>query len=541
MRALGTIVLMLLLAGSAAAQSPAECGPTDEIDHLRLLRQASLDIRDRIPSFEEVEALRQARDRDAALEAAIGSMLESEEYYRQVRRTFQVQLWSSLDGVDLIIAGQNRLTFRGAGANRLWFQNNARRRYRGDNQYHCLNQPQTQFDPQGHPIPIQQVSDPDCRDVGHGVGTCVQEGYVLVRPFWDPSIEIKVCAFDAQDVAMGFSGSCDTYTGSDRGCGCGPNLRRCMREPDTDLIREAIEEEPARIFEHVVRNRLPLLDAFTTRTSFLNGPATHYYRYMSGSPAITTPGPIVYEHEMGELPELDYADRDQWRQVERSEAHSGVLTTMGYLMRFASNRARANRFYTAFYCDPFVPSEDGLPAEEADPHPDLRQRTGCQDCHDVLEPAAAHWGRWRTGGNFGYFDPGRLSFEFPRPDCQCGPGTGRANCSPFCRTYFVTATNSHEDTYALYGGRPLAAAYLLAGEETALDAGPAALVDSPQERSQVAACAVRTLAERLLGRELSTAELPWLEDHVAAFEASDMDYTALLARLISDDKYRAIR
>ena len=540
-RATFSFALALLLASPALAQSPTECGPTDGIDQLRLLRQASLDLIGRIPTFDEVEAVRGASDRAVAVESAIAAMLESEEYYAQVRRTFQVQLWSTLDGVDLIVAGQNRLTFRGAGADRLWFQNNARRRYRGDTQVHCLNQLQTRFDAAGHPIPIQTISDVDCRDVGQGAGTCVQEGYVLVRPFWDPSIEIKVCAFDAQDMPMGLTSACDTYNAVDRGCGCGPNLERCMREADTQLIRQGIEEEPGRIFEHVVRNRQPLTDAFTTRTSFLNGPATHYYRSMSGSPAITTGGPVAFEHEISNLPSLNYQDTDTWEQVERGAAHSGVLTTMGYLMRFASNRARANRFYTAFYCDPFVPSEDGLPAEESDPHPDLRQRNGCQDCHNVLEPAAAHWGRWRGGGTFGFFEPAELSFDEPRAQCECGPGTSRANCNAFCRTYFVTASNSHPDTYALYGGLPLSTAYLLAGEETALSTGPSGLVDEPHEVSQIASCATRTLAQTLLGRELNAAELPWLEEHAAAFEGGGLDYTALVSRIISDEKYRAIR
>lgn len=536
-----TAVALCLCTSMAHAQSPAECAPTDGIDHLRLLRQASLDLRDRIPSFDEIEALRVASDRDAALEAAIDQMLDSEEYFAQVRRTFQVQLWSSLDGVDLIIAAQNRLTFQGNGENRIWFQNNARRRYRGDVQYRCLNQRQTQFTPEGFPIPIEQISDTDCRDVGYGEDVCVREGWVEVQPFWDPTTTIKVCAFDAQDMAMGMTSACDDYTTTDRGCGCGPNLRRCMRETDTDLIREAIEEEPARIFEHVVRNHRPLLEAFTTRTSFLNGPAAHYYRYMSGAPAITTGGPVVFEHELGVVPPLTYQDEETWVQVERDEAHSGVLTTMGYLMRFASNRARANRFYTAFYCDPFVPSEDGLPAEEADPHPDLRQRNGCQDCHNVLEPAAAHWGRWRGGGTYGYFDPLALSFSEPRVQCECGPGTSRRNCNQFCRTYFVTASNSHEDTYALYGGLPLATAYLLAGEETALDQGPAGLVDEPSEQARVASCAARTLAETMLGRPLNAAELPWLEGLAGEFTASGYDYTSLVGRIVADDKYRAIR
>ncbi|MEM9067422.1 MAG: hypothetical protein AAGE52_02920 [Myxococcota bacterium] len=533
-------LVLALVAVPAMAQSPEECAPTDSVDHLRLLRQASLDIRNRVPSYDEIEEVRAATDREAVVTSMIGGMFEEEEYFDQVRRTFQVQLWSSLDAVDLLIAGANRLRYD--RPNDLWWQNNSTRRYRGDAGRGCLNQPQTEFDADGRPVPIQQIREADCQDVGFGDGVCVQEGYVMVSPFWDPSTQIKVCAFDAQDAAVGIAGqACDVYNASDRGCGCGPNLNRCMREgADTDDIRAALEEEPARIFEWVVREDRSIIEAFTTRTSFVNGRSTHMYRHMDGSANVTAGGPIVFEPQMPTLPPIPYTNAE-WQQIERGPDHAGVLTTMAYLLRFASNRARANRFYTAFLCDPFVPSADGLPPEEAEPHPDLRQRNGCEDCHNVLEPAAAHWGRWRTGGTFGFFGQGEFSFLEPVGACLCGPGTDRNNCNNYCQTYHVTAANSHPDTYAEYGGLPLSAIYLEEGEDTALDDGPRALVDEESEQHQVAECTVRTLAQSLLGRELSTNELVWLETQTDSFEADGMRYTGLFERLVMDPKYRALR
>lgn len=532
-------VSLLVLSMTASAQSPEECAPTDSIDHLRLLRQASLDIRSRAPSYDEIVALRDASDREAALQSAVASMFEEEAYFDQVRRTFQIQLWSSLDAVDLLIAGQNRLAY--ISSTQMYYQNNSRRKYRGDNQYTCLDQLQTEYDAQGRPVPIQTVADGDCRDVGYGEGTCVQEGYEMVTPFWDPSVQIKVCAFDAQAFTTGIDGGdCDIYNTNDRGCGCGPNLRRCMRENETGDIRRALEEEPARIFEHIVRNDMPFTDAFTTRTSFVNGRSTHMYEYMDGYTGVTQTGPIVFDPQMPTLPDIPYTDQG-WRQIERGPAHAGVLTTMSYLLRFASNRARANRFYTAFLCDPFVPSADGLPAEEAEPDPNLRERNGCQDCHNVLEPAAAHWARWRTGGTFGYFNPEEHSFAEVLGTCECGPGTSRSNCNAYCNSYFVTASNSHADTYELYGGLPLSSIYLEENEMDALDTGPHALSDSEVEQHQLAECAVRTLAQNLFGRELSHREISWLEAQTAAFEADGLRYTGLFERMVMDPKYRAIR
>lgn len=532
-------LLVPALAAPAFAQSPQECAPTDAIDPLRLLRQASLDILHRVPTFEEVKAVVDAPDRAAAVDAAIDAMFEKEEYFDQVRRTFQVQLWSGLDAVDLLIAGQNRLSYD--RTNDLYYQGNARRRYRGDSTLHCLNQPQTEFDSSGHPVPIETITEADCRDVGLGEGVCKREGYVMVRPFWDPSTEIKVCAYDAQAMATGLSGeSCDVYNAADRGCGCGPNLRRCMRESDTGPIRRALEEEPARIFEHVVREDLPFVEAFRTRTSFVNGRTIHMYRYMDGTPSVMTTGAIVYEPQMPTLPDVPYTDA-QWRRIERGPDHAGVLTTMSYLLRFASNRARANRFYTAFLCDPFVPSADGLPAEEENPSPNLRERNGCRDCHNVLEPAAAHWGRWRTGGTFGFLDASVFSLTEPVTSCQCGEGTDRGYCNSYCQTYHVTANNSAAETYETYAGLPMVVAYLDELERQAIDVGPHGLTDEPHEEHQVARCAVRTLAQALLGRELSSHETRWLEEHTEAFEDSNMSYTTLFKALVADGKYRAMR
>ena len=50
----------------------------------------------------------------------------------------------------------------------------------------------------GRPLPISTFADPTCTG-----GTCKQEGYVLVTPYWSATA-IKVCAFDAQALATAF-------------------------------------------------------------------------------------------------------------------------------------------------------------------------------------------------------------------------------------------------------------------------------------------------------------------------------------------------
>ncbi|MCA9708116.1 MAG: hypothetical protein KDK70_19850, partial [Myxococcales bacterium] len=516
------------------AASPDYCAPTVDMDPLQLLRQTSLDLRGHVPSYEEYELVRGADDPAATAEGLIAEMLESEDYFDQVRNYHQALIWGTLDSsiIDQIYAGQRRLS-RNAQQN--WRLGNMARQYRGD-QIDCLDQLQTQFDAQDRPIPIQTYDDPVCTG-----GTCQQEGYVMVAPYWDPANPIKVCAFDAQEAANGATGACSVYHTNDAECGCGPNLQWCgpISLGLDQVVRDSLAEEPARVFEWVVRESRSYLEAFTTDTTFVNGPVSHFYRHNSGTTTLTLGGAVSYEVEIPDVPVLPFDDTDTWVETTRGGPHAGVFTTMGYLIRFASNRARANRFATAFYCEPFVPKEDGLPPEEAEPSPNLRERAGCNDCHERLEPLAAHWGRWRTGGTYGFFRPEELSFTEPRPDCICGEGIG--NCSAFCSTYFVTADNSGDEEFGLYQGLPQAASWLEGSDVDNVEAGPMALIDTDDERDRIAQCAVRNLGEHLLGRELTADDLTWLQGHAQAFADDGYDYTSLVRRLVQDERYRTIR
>lgn len=530
--------LAALAPATARAASPEHCAPTVAMDSLQLLRQVSLDVRGRVPSYEEYEWVRGAEDPAAAAEGLIDEMLESEDYFATIREYHQALLWGTLDRslVPNMFPTQRGLARLSSG---IWRLGNMRKQYRGDN-VDCLDQPQTEFDDDGRPVPIQTYASATCSG-----GTCRREGWVMVEPYWAPGTEIKVCAYDAQTAEVGENGlACSLYHTNDELCGCGPNLEWCGPDNagvENERVRDALAEEPARIFQWVVQEGRSYLEAFTTDTTFMNGPVAHYYRHNTGTTALTTGGAIAYDPAIDPavIPALAYDDLETWVPVERQGAHAGAFTTLGYLVRFASNRGRANRFYSAFYCDPFVPQQDGLPPEEASPSPNLRERTGCADCHQELEPAAAHWARWRTGGTYGWLSPEAVDFATPRPDCICGEGM--QNCSAFCSAYFVTANNSGDEEFGLYQGLPKAAAWLEEPDLQNVESGPLGLIDTDTERDQIAACAVRNLGEHLLGRELRADDLPWLQGHVDAFAAGGYDYTALVRRLVTDERYRTIR
>ncbi len=527
------------LVATALASSPAladECAPTDTVDPLRLLRQTSLDVRGTIPTFEEYERVRAADDRAAEVEVVIAEMFDSGAYRRTIREYHQSLLWATMDESILSsIPGAQAGLRRDDG---LWSTPNKARVYRGLQGTMCVDQEQTEFDAEGRPVPIETFSNPACND-----GTCQREGWLWVEPYWAPGTEVKVCAYDAQTLEVGENGqSCDLYSVNDERCGCGENLRRCgLTTSDGERpARDALAEEPLRIFEWIVTEDRSYLEAFSTSTSFVNGPSAHFYNWLSGvQDEERRNGIVSYDPAFADVPDLDFTD-ETWTQVEREGGHSGVLTTMAYLIRFASNRARANRFYTAFYCDPFVPPEGGIPAEEGEPPANLRERDGCDGCHEVLEPAAAHWGRWRTNGTFGLLRQDLVDFETPRENCaECSEDDG-PNCSQFCQAYYITADNAHPDEYAQFGGLPQAAAWLTAEERGALETGPSALLDEPLEQRRIAQCTVRNLATHLYGRELETGDLQWLDAQTEALMASGFSFNGLFQTLLADPRYRAI-
>lgn len=531
----------VLTAGTARAD---ECAPTSSVDPLRLLRQSSLDLRGEVPSFDEYERVRASDDPQTEVSLIIEEMFDGDAYRRTLREYHAGLLWSTVNEDILPRLPSPQAHISAFGSSLIWRAAGKRREYRGDN-IDCLDQeqPADAYDGTGRPTALETYDDPACRG-----GTCQREGWVWVEPYWAPETQVRVCAWDAQEFEVGETGeSCDDYTVNDNRCGCGPNLIRCGRisnslVPDADEnAREALAEEPLRIFEWVITQDRSYLEAFTTQTSFLNGPSAHYYEWLTGVNDEERGNSIVgYDSAYGDIPDIGYPEQDSWVQFEREGSHAGVLTTFAYLIRFASNRARANRFYTAFYCDPFVPPEGGIPAEAGDPPANLRERDGCDGCHEVLEPAAAHWGRWRTGGTYGLLREDLVSFETPREECvACAEGT-EETCSAFCQSYYITADNAHPDEFAEFAGMPQAAIWLSDAEKDALEVGPSALLDEPSEQRRIAQCTVRNLATHLYGRELEADDLAWLEEQTDALQSSNYSFNGLLRRLIADPRYRSI-
>ena len=515
-------VLLLLAGGSANAQVNNEeliCRADDpRMDKYGYLRSLSLDLLGRAPTVEEYAALDAVDD---VTDEMIDAMLDTEAFVDRTVRRHRAFLWNNVENVNLL---NYQTSFARTGSGLFWRRRPAIE-YRGDD-VPCNDVP-AQFGPNGE---ILYDTDPQ------GIR---REGFVMVTPYWDPSTPIKVCAFDAQTNEISPSGQdCRLSAGlRDTGCGCGENLQLC-RYGNTNYraANRAFAEDVERRIGAVIRNDEPYTALFTSRRAFANGPLVHFMKHQTGVPAGVSLRPHAIDVER--LPNLQYAaDYGNWVEYQLGEDHAGILTSPAYLLRFQTNRARANRFYEAFLCQPFSPPAGGLPAVDPDaiPNPDLQRRDGCKYCHALLEPAAAHWGRWTERG------AGFLSEEaFPamREDCQrCGEA-GQL-CSRECRLFYVTTTySSAEDPYI---GMLSSYAFLREDHQVNVEGGPKFLIASTIVDDRFPRCTARRALEGMFGRELSDEENDALGEASRAFVASSYDYKALVKSIVKSDVYRRVR
>ena len=527
MRFMGIVSLAaVLVAGAApafvAAQSPEICAPVEKLDKYRYLRQLTLDLYGRIPTVEEYERLHTLED---VSEEIVDEMIGSPEFYEKLRGYHRNLLWSNLGDDDLV--GQT-VQESGDETFRVWLNRGKRDDYRGRD-VDCLDMEHTNFDAEGRPLPmVENYLEGDCAG-GEG---CTMDGWVDIEPYWAPGTTIRVCAFDAQphtDATPRDNGdprTCDESGDDDPLCGCGPSLRYCAaRNANYDAVHDALLEEPARLFEQVISAGEPYTNAFSTSRTAMNGTLAHYYRYLAND----------NDAELKNAPELPYTA--DWQQVDRESYHSGILTTLGFLRRFASHRARVNRLYTAFLCTPFVAPSGGLPpaTDDCSLNPDLSSRCGCATCHETLEPATTHWGRWEEGDDFVYME-NIDTFSNNCANCEKG------SCSNYCKTFYITreleTTPGSVDEEL---GKLKTLAWRTEEEIAALDAGPSALVERPELQQQIATCAVRNFAEQVFGRELSDDERTgWLTEKAASFSAGGHDFLQMVKDVVTDDRYRRI-
>lgn len=523
--ALAAVVTACVAAPALAAEPAVDGLPnelllcpedTPELDRWSYLRSLSLHLRGTIPTVDEYEVLDAL---DTVPEALLDEWLASDDFVDQVVRHHRELLWPNVTNVNLVSAA---FGLRREPGSLTYWRIQPATEYRGAD-VPCLDEP-AEFTETGA-IKTTWVDGAN------------REGYVWIAPYWDPDVPIKVCAFDAATNQYGLSG---IYCGSrsapasDPSCGCGEGLRFCRYSNRHRPVLEAFGRDVELRIQAVIANNEPYSELFTSERAYVNGPIVHYLTHQAQGFANVRFDPLAIEPAT--LPALEFHQADEWHEIELPSQHAGVLTSPGYLMRFQTDRARANRFYDAFLCQPFNPPAGGISiGGETLPHPDLQERSGCKYCHALLEPAAAYWGRWAEGGT-GYINP----FDFPpvRPDCTtCA--YDNVGCSEDCNRFYLKDALSAEEGEYLGMLKP----YVFRRQEHTVnvEVGPELLVGKTVVDGRLPRCVAKRTASWLLGREPVEDEGEWIEDLAEGFVTEGMSYRSLVKSIVTSDVYRRVR
>ncbi|MBL8953056.1 MAG: hypothetical protein JNK82_19925 [Myxococcaceae bacterium] len=524
------VVVALLAAATASAQGV--CSMSRLTQDLQLYRRLSLDLRGRAPSAAEVDAL---VARGALADSDVDALLRTDDFVKVEREHLRADVYGALNVIwdtdfGLTRTDQTSAFVYEVSGDVFWIPNRGPM-YRQSAAFRTcdLGREQKEF-----------VNDVPVADPVTG-----REGWVSVAPYWAPDTTIKVCAFDAQAHLKGPMSGVDCSTQAARGardCGCGPDLRFCQgyrtEYPTPTTVAElnrSFAEQTTRFVDRILRDRRPYSDLILSDETEVNGPIAHYLRWQTQtvySADTSSRSDLGYP-----IPALEFTETDKWQPVRVTGRAAGVLTQPHFLLKFATRRARANRFYNAFLCSSFQAPPGGLPSpgEPCSKNPNLAERCGCDSCHRSLEPMSAYWGRFAERGLHELKLP-----EFPSRDPACNADAGPL--SDNCRQHYIT--QARHPAEAPYVG--MLSAYLFADVgptpfTDAIEQGPRALARSAVDSGAFARCTVTKQFTRLVGRaprEELADERALVDSLTERFRASNHDLRALVKDLVFTRQYR---
>lgn len=401
----------LLTAMPAVALAEGDvCHLHQELPVERQLRRLSIDLRGTIPGVAEYDTV---IGLSAVPDAIIDDYLASDDFRMQMRRYHESLFWTNPNpALSDVSFSLSSVSYGGAPVYFVPSQGKSRLFRGGDGTHMCQDKPQSDlgWDAQGLPITEKMGTD--------AAGDWFAEGWVEVHPYWDadPAKKVKVCAFDAQanetytltTGADAGTHSCDHLlaAGKAKSCGCGPNLNYCMLTSVVQpQVLSALREQIMRFVDEHTSGVQPYSGMLSSLRVHYNGPLAHYFRYLAQRQTYSR---TQNEHQAadGALPDLPFTSTDTWVALEREAPHAGVITLPAFLLRFQTNRSRANRYRIAFLGEYFQPpgTKDTNCEQETD---DLTKRCVCRSCHLTLEPLAAHFGQFAEAGSMSLRDYAR--------------------------------------------------------------------------------------------------------------------------------------
>jgi hypothetical protein len=286
-------------------------------------------------------------------------------------------------------------------------------------------------------------------------------------------------------------------------------------------------EEAKHFLDDVFGSDRDVRELLVGRGSVINGPLAQFYRLLAGQACCGAGEALGYAEpeplfDPRAVPaELIPEDTTKWVAVaDRGPRAAGVLTMPVFLLKYGPRRARAHVLYTTFLCKDFVAESAELPPST---EPDLARRPGCATCHATLEPMAAYFSRVAEN-DWTYLPEAQFPLSLPR----CA-GTGKKRplgCTPYYDPAFATATSS-----SLRGARD-------APDHAA--AGPHGLGEEIASSPAFAPCVVRTVAQSLLGRTLSSDDDGWRDELARQFVAGGYRMRALVRAILTSPRYRDV-
>ena len=519
-------IAVVLLSSSAPQIAQAQvCEESSLQTSLQYLRRLTIDLTGKVPSIEALEEVVASTSVD---DATIDAYLDSDAFVEQMRAYHLDLLWTNVSNQRFVPnAWELTEPSERSRSPAYWSTSQGRmNNYRGGTAF-CLDEPVT-YDDNGDIVTTPDPDDPSNR----------REGWVEVEPWWALGTTVKVCAFDAQDNLTsaqpqpnGQPGDCERLMGR-ADCGCGPNLRWChARSPNTErILAESFAEQLLRYIDIIVRDDTAYTDLLVGQGGEVNGPISHWLQYQTQTGGNIFPSHDIQNHS---VPVISGDAIDTWESYERGLRHAGVLTMPGYMVKFPTNRSRANRFYNAFLCESFEAPSGGLPdaSDSCSDEPDLTERCGCKYCHATVEPAAAHWGRWVEAGL------GAMNTDlFPIYNERCTEPNARNNFA--CRLFYLTPNAATHDKLQEYIGTLNAYVFLDEEHEQNVEEGPIRLAQEAIESGQFATCTVTRLWRHLMHRDPYDEEVAVISELANEFASNGYSFKELVRSLIKREEYR---
>jgi hypothetical protein len=421
-----------LVCAPADAGPPAVVEPEAPISHARRLRRVMLVLHGRPPLAEEralLEAATSDAERDAVIEAAIESGLQSPDFYERM-----VDFGHQWLRNGSFLVGSQGDGYWGNASTHLG-------RCNGDS---------------AHPGAFYILAESAARgsvDCGNAAARTRS-----VEPWWAPGTTVTLVGDAAdertevvdadgelQDCGIALEGYFNMANAE--GCGCGPNAVWCY--PTSGLNaggdsggsqRRDMWDEPARLFGHLAWHDRPISDLvlgnYTVGTNRVHAwylrfgrqtglypeldDDTTWFRPDAGGaprdPIHTAPNDpdawreLVVERLAPQLMSLSGGERSAdpartFRWDPRTDPGpapglpmAGVLTMPGPSSSFPRERPRAARFLEIFACREFdpPPSDHEFPPLEAD----IARSGTCMHCHVQMDPVAMAFRRWIFMGGY---------------------------------------------------------------------------------------------------------------------------------------------